>query len=295
MDRRGLYSAYLPGAMAVALVGVLIPWLAKGYAATQDTEVPSFFPWWTQALAVGALLLALWRAQPRRTPDQRNTALGALTLISLQFSGIGAVALRHADPSCGMQGCVSPGLLRFSGALLALAGILGLALCLGKALLGRGGLGAASPSATGSSSSALGRSGPHRTALDRSELQRSEATLRRLVLWSAAVVLLVLTPLLAGWLSNGRTVTAIGAALLCFGGPWAIGLGLAAVLDDPAFTRGVLLVQVLVAAAAMIGPVQALYSSSHGPSLAWIFVPGLLIGLALRLGPVRGQLATSQS
>ena len=271
--------------MAVALVGVLIPWLAKGYAATQDTEVPSFFPWWTQTLAVGALLLALWRAQPRRTPDQRNTALGALTLISLQFSGIGAVALRHADPSCGMQGCVSPGLLRFSGALLALAGILGLALCLGKALLGRGGLGAASPSATG-----LSASGPNR-----SELQRAEATLRRLVLWSAAVVLLVLTPLLAGWLSNGRTVTAIGAALLCFGGPWAIGLGLAAVLDDPAFTRGVLLVQVLVAAAAMIGPVQALYSSSHGPSLAWIFVPGLLIGLALRLGPVRGQLATSQS
>ena len=81
-------------------------------------------------------------------------------------------------------------------------------------------------------------------------------------------------PALAVELSAGWSTTALGSALLVFGGPWGLGLGLAAWLDRADFTRGVLLTLGLVAGAAMIGPVHALYPDSTGASLLWVFASG---------------------
>ena len=116
-------------------VGVFIPWVAKGYAATQSLLVPTFFPWWTQLLVVAGPLLAWWRIRPGRTDAQRRASLGSLTLLSMHLIAFGSVALRHSGPYCGQQGCVAQELLTLAAALVSLAGVLSLALCLGEALL----------------------------------------------------------------------------------------------------------------------------------------------------------------
>lgn len=253
MDRRPSYGSYLPAAFAVGVVGVFIPWVAKGYAATQSVLVPTFFPWWTQLLVVAGPLLAWWRIRPGRTDAQRRASLGSLTLLSMHLIGFGSVALRHSGPYCGQQGCVAQELLTLAAALVSLAGVLSLALCLGEALLARS----------------------RRTA--------SNGPLLGAALMVCALLLVVITPALAVELSAGWSTTALGSALLVFGGPWGLGLGLAAWLDRADFTRGVLLTLGLVAGAAMIGPVHALYPDSTGASLLWVFAPGLAVAIVLRM------------
>lgn len=254
MERRPPYGVYLPGALAVAVGGILIPWIAKAYAAAQGSDVPSFFPWWTQALVLVGFLLAWWRLRLRRTEGQRVFSLGALTLIALHLIGLGAVALRHAGPYCRVQGCGSEQVLVLAGALVALSGVLSLALCLGE------------------------------TAWSRSRGTHGRSSRVRTVLVLAAVITGASTPVLAARLSDGWFVTALGSALLAFAGPWAAGLGLAAWMNRASYTRGVLLAQALVAAAAMVGPRFALYPNENGPTLAWVFLPALVVALTLLIG-----------